>query len=74
MTTPGTVTWLRELAEKNGWTVDSARSVDGDCRARCEIGRAFDSDCVLFLVRDRASEGIALRALARLVKGTREAG
>ena len=66
MTTPGTVTWLRELAERNGWELwtgcytstlfHATLAVDNEGR----VGATFFADGY----KTRAS---ALRALARLV-------
>jgi len=75
MTAPGTVTWLRELAERNGWELEchgNAKLRTNPTAQRWRYGLWHRGKLLLFgpwCMRWPDAE----RALARLVKRIREA-
>ena len=72
MTTPGTVKWLRELAEEKGWEVDTIPDLWE--QSGCFMGTlSMDPGFCFYTPGGFATKAEALRALARRVKRIREA-
>ena len=72
MTTPGTVTWLRELAERNGWEVDTIPDLWE--QSGCFMGTlSMDPGFCFYTPGGFPTKALARRALARRVQRIREA-
>ena len=72
MTTPGTVPWLRELAEEKGWEVDTIPDL-WEQSGRFMGVLSMDPGFCFYTPGGFATKYEARRALARRVKRIREA-